>query len=45
VSSYLLVIYYGSTKSYNAGMLTVITNRFGDVLLLIRIGILLNIGS
>jgi len=45
VSSYLLVIYYGSVKSYNAGMLTVITNRFGDVLLLIRIGILLNIGS
>lgn len=45
VSSYLLVIYYGSTKSYNAGMLTVMTNRFGDVLLLMRIGILLNIGS
>lgn len=45
VSSYLLVIYYGRTKSYNAGMLTVMTNRFGDVLLLIRIGIILNIGS
>jgi len=45
VSSYLLVIYYGSVKSYNAGILTVLTNRFGDVLLLIRIGILLNLGS
>jgi len=45
VSSYLLVIYYGSTKSYNAGILTVMTNRFGDVLLLIRIGMLLNLGS
>ena len=45
VSSYLLVIYYGRTKSYNAGILTVITNRIGDVLLLIRIGIMLNMGS
>lgn len=45
VSSYLLVIYYGRIKSYNAGILTVITNRIGDVLLLIRIGIMLNIGS
>merc|ERR1712037_755840 len=45
VSSYLLVIYYGSTKSYNAGILTVMTNRFGDVLLLIRMGMLFNIGS
>merc|ERR1711935_1307563 len=38
VSSYLLVIYYGSTKSYNAGILTVMTNRFGDVLLLLMVG-------
>jgi NADH-ubiquinone oxidoreductase chain 5 len=39
------VIYYGSTKSYNAGILTVMTNRLGDVLLLIRMGMLFNIGS
>jgi NADH-ubiquinone oxidoreductase chain 5 len=45
VSSYLLVIYYGSTKSYNAGILTVMTNRLGDVLLLIRMGMLFNMGS
>jgi len=45
VSSYLLVIYYGRNKSYTAGILTVLTNRLGDALLLIRIGILLNLGS
>jgi len=45
VSSYLLVIYYGSNKSYNAGILTVLSNRVGDVLLLIAIAIIVNIGS
>lgn len=45
VSSYLLVIYYGRCKSYNAGMLTVLTNRFGDALLLMRMGMLLCQGS
>merc|ERR1712008_619350 len=33
------------TKSYKAGLLTVMTNHFGDVLLLIRIGMGLNLGS
>lgn len=45
VTSYLLVIYYGSTKSYNAGILTMLTNRFGDVLLVSGIGIVLRQGS
>lgn len=44
VTSYLLVIFYRRRKSYNAGMLTALTNRFGDVLLLIRVGLILREG-
>lgn len=43
--SYCLVIYFHNYKSYNAGMLTVITNRIGDVFILLRIGIFFNNGS
>jgi NADH-ubiquinone oxidoreductase chain 5 len=35
--SYCLVIYYQNVKSYNAGMLTALSNRIGDVALLIVI--------
>jgi NADH-ubiquinone oxidoreductase chain 5 len=35
--SYCLVIYYQNVKSYNAGMLTVLSNRVGDVALLMAI--------
>jgi NADH-ubiquinone oxidoreductase chain 5 len=35
--SYLLVIYYQNVKSYSAGMLTVLSNRIGDVALLMVI--------
>lgn len=42
--SYCLVIYYQNIKSYNAGILTALTNRIGDVALLIGIAWILNYG-
>nr|UFR82949.1 NADH dehydrogenase subunit 5 [Megasoma elephas elephas]UFR82962.1 NADH dehydrogenase subunit 5 [Megasoma mars] len=43
--SYALVIYYQNVKSYNAGMITALTNRVGDVALLMSIAWMLNYGS
>nr|UBU97849.1 NADH dehydrogenase subunit 5 [Tarbinskiellus sp.] len=43
--SYCLVIYYQNVKSYNAGMLTALSNRVGDVALLLSIAWMLNYGS
>nr|YP_010547160.1 NADH dehydrogenase subunit 5 [Orientabia sinica]UYK52047.1 NADH dehydrogenase subunit 5 [Orientabia sinica] len=43
--SYCLVIYYQNLKSFNAGMITVISNRLGDVALLMSIAWMLNFGS
>nr|WFP43247.1 NADH dehydrogenase subunit 5 [Callimenellus fumidus] len=43
--SYCLVIYYQNLKSYNAGMLTALSNRIGDVALLMVIAWMLNVGS
>nr|YP_009732608.1 NADH dehydrogenase subunit 5 [Pyrausta despicata]QHS71327.1 NADH dehydrogenase subunit 5 [Pyrausta despicata] len=43
--SYCLVIYYQNIKSYNAGMLTALSNRIGDVFLLMVIGWMMNYGS
>nr|WHN78752.1 NADH dehydrogenase subunit 5 [Hyalurgus flavipes] len=43
--SYCLVIYFQNIKSYNAGMLTVLSNRIGDVALLLSIAWMLNYGS
>nr|YP_009743804.1 NADH dehydrogenase subunit 5 [Ambulyx dohertyi]QIE12554.1 NADH dehydrogenase subunit 5 [Ambulyx dohertyi] len=43
--SYCLVIYYQNVKSYNAGMLTALSNRIGDVLILMVISWMLNYGS
>jgi len=35
--SYCLVIYFQNVKSYNAGILTALSNRIGDVALLMAI--------
>lgn len=43
--SYCLVIYYQNNKSYNAGILTALTNRLGDVAILISIAWIINYGS
>nr|YP_214882.1 NADH dehydrogenase subunit 5 [Nesomachilis australica]AAV50270.1 NADH dehydrogenase subunit 5 [Nesomachilis australica] len=43
--SYCLVIYYQNIKSYNAGMLTALSNRVGDVAILLAITWMFNFGS
>jgi len=43
--SYFLVIYYQNVRSYGASMLIVLSNRIGDVALLIVIAWIINFGS
>nr|YP_010736680.1 NADH dehydrogenase subunit 5 [Urochelellus acutihumeralis]WEM32422.1 NADH dehydrogenase subunit 5 [Urochelellus acutihumeralis] len=43
--SYCLVIYYGSFKSYNAGLLTLLINRVGDVCILLSLYYMFSFGS
>lgn len=43
--SYCLVIYFQNVKSYNAGIITALSNRIGDVALLLAIAWILNYGS
>lgn len=43
--SYCLVIYFQNVKSHNAGILTALSNRIGDVALLLAIAWILNYGS
>nr|AZB51186.1 NADH dehydrogenase subunit 5 [Triatoma rubrofasciata] len=43
--SYCLVIHFQNYKSYSAGMLTILTNRIGDVAILLSIAWMLNYGS
>nr|YP_009927475.1 NADH dehydrogenase subunit 5 [Natula pravdini]QFG38977.1 NADH dehydrogenase subunit 5 [Natula pravdini] len=45
LTSYCLVIYYQNSKSYSAGMLTILMNRVGDVCMLMSIAWMLNFGS
>nr|YP_010397366.1 NADH dehydrogenase subunit 5 [Aeolothrips xinjiangensis]UQJ77473.1 NADH dehydrogenase subunit 5 [Aeolothrips xinjiangensis] len=45
VTSYCLVIFYQNQKSSNSGMITALTNRLGDVLILLGVGLMSNIGS
>lgn len=42
--SYCLVIYFQNVKSYNAGILTALSNRLGDVAFLLAIAWILNYG-
>lgn len=43
--SYCLVIYFQNIKSYNAGILTALSNRIGDIIILLSIAWILNLGS
>ncbi|RLU14639.1 nad5 (mitochondrion) [Ooceraea biroi] len=43
--SYCLVIYYQNYSSFNSGMVTVLSNRIGDVGLLIALGVVIMYGS
>nr|YP_010535578.1 NADH dehydrogenase subunit 5 [Otobius lagophilus]UYB78386.1 NADH dehydrogenase subunit 5 [Otobius lagophilus]UYB78399.1 NADH dehydrogenase subunit 5 [Otobius lagophilus]UYL27139.1 NADH dehydrogenase subunit 5 [Otobius lagophilus] len=43
--SYCLVIYYQNEKSDSAGMMTVLSNRVGDVMILLSMVMLFNFGS
>jgi NADH-ubiquinone oxidoreductase chain 5 len=45
VVSYVLVVYYQNEKSNAAGIITAITNRIGDVAILLIIGLIVEVGS
>lgn len=45
ITSFVLVIYYNNPKRLGAGIITALTNRIGDVILLISIALLFNQGQ
>nr|YP_010988642.1 NADH dehydrogenase subunit 5 [Paranaspides lacustris]WOR80934.1 NADH dehydrogenase subunit 5 [Paranaspides lacustris] len=45
LTSYALVIYYQNEKSANAGMLTFLSNRIGDVAILLSISLMSSLGG
>lgn len=45
LTSYALVIFYQSEFSCNAGILTVLSNRVGDVAILLRVAFIFGAGS
>nr|AXI98617.1 NADH dehydrogenase subunit 5 [Pseudoniphargus mateusorum] len=45
LSSYILVVFYQNESSANAGMLTILSNRVGDVMILMSAGLLSGLGS
>nr|YP_009968689.1 NADH dehydrogenase subunit 5 [Rivularia auriculata]YP_010486358.1 NADH dehydrogenase subunit 5 [Rivularia globosa]QNC70808.1 NADH dehydrogenase subunit 5 [Rivularia auriculata]UVW93514.1 NADH dehydrogenase subunit 5 [Rivularia globosa]UVW93553.1 NADH dehydrogenase subunit 5 [Rivularia auriculata] len=44
IVSFALVVYYQNNKSLSAGMLTILANRIGDVMILVSIGMLVILG-
>jgi len=44
ITSFILVVYYQNPKSLAAGIITALTNRIGDVIILIAIALTLNQG-
>lgn len=44
ITSFILIVYYQNPKSLAAGMITALTNRVGDVIILVAIGLSLNQG-
>nr|YP_010600863.1 NADH dehydrogenase subunit 5 [Binodoxys communis]WAL07394.1 NADH dehydrogenase subunit 5 [Binodoxys communis] len=45
LSSYCLVAYYQTKKSFNSSMITILMNRIGDIMILMSIGLMMYMGS
>nr|YP_006665727.1 NADH dehydrogenase subunit 5 [Challia fletcheri]AEP83055.1 NADH dehydrogenase subunit 5 [Challia fletcheri] len=43
--SYCLVIFYQSNKAYNAGMITILSNRIGDTMFLMAVPLMFTMGT